>query len=175
MSHKNHDPKHENHGCPMAAAHRGEGRHRGEPQGAGGHRGDGTSRRTFLAGAGAVALGMAAGCGKKPAGGGAAGGADTAMGAQGMAAKGMAAKGMAPAERRVAARRAAARPAERAFQVPSSVAGRGQVFQAVWGTSLKGKNDLPPREPVEKMVDHLLLQLTGKSKPLDAWATLFSP
>jgi uncharacterized protein (DUF362 family) len=60
-----------------------------------------------------------------------------------------------------------------AFKVPSSVAGKGQVFQAQWASSLKGKNDLPPRKPMEKMVDHLMRELTGKSRPLDAWSTLF--
>lgn len=137
--------------------------------GAGDH---GANRRDFLRGAGALAVGAAmAGCAKKSTGSESSGTKEAMPAA--MDPK------VAERPRNSEARRPA-RPAEparatgAAYEVPSSVAGRGVVFGAEHG-GLKDKDDLPARAPLEKMLDHLLAELTGKTKPEEAWSLLFRP
>lgn len=57
---------------------------------------------------------------------------------------------------------------------PAGVAGRGRVFEALHAHATDSKGQ-PARAPVEAMLDHLLRELTGKSKVDDAWSTLFRP
>lgn len=58
---------------------------------------------------------------------------------------------------------------------PSSrAAGRGQIFAALHEHALD-KKDQPAPGPVGAMLDHLMRELTGKSRIDDAWATLFKP
>lgn len=55
-----------------------------------------------------------------------------------------------------------------------NLAGRGQVFMAHNAHALD-KRGRPAVRPVEVMLDHLMLELTGKRTPKDAWAVLFKP
>ncbi len=55
-----------------------------------------------------------------------------------------------------------------------TAAGRGRVFEALHEHALD-KKDQPAARPVAAMLDHLMRELTGKSKVEDAWASLFRP
>ena len=59
-------------------------------------------------------------------------------------------------------------------RAPPQAAGRGRVFEALHEHALDSKGQ-PASAPVAAMLDHLLRELTGKSKVDDAWATLFRP
>jgi uncharacterized protein (DUF362 family) len=71
-----------------------------------------------------------------------------------------------------------ARPGTRAqnLDLPEKgkIAGRGQVF-AVLHEHAAGKKGGPAAEPMGKVLDHLVRELTGRSKPADGWAALFKP
>jgi uncharacterized protein (DUF362 family) len=54
------------------------------------------------------------------------------------------------------------------------VTGRSRVFMATHGHAVES-GGRPAAEPVEAMLDHLMKELTGKSRPDDAWASLFRP
>jgi len=49
---------------------------------------------------------------------------------------------------------------------------RGHVWRAQNSKAWDNKKQ-PAQKPIEKMLDDLIKELTGKSKPADAWATLF--
>jgi len=57
---------------------------------------------------------------------------------------------------------------------PRAVAGRGHVFKATNEHALDHRGR-PARQPVERMLDHLMRELVGKSSVQDCWATLFHP
>jgi hypothetical protein len=131
----------------------------------------GLNRRDFLAGAGAASVAGLVGCGKegeKKAGEKKAGEKKPSHREAG---------GKPPGAERPTP--PTPRPAATAGQPSGPVpapppAHRGRVFQVVHASALS-KDKQPAAQPVEAMLDHLLRELTGKSKPLDAWASLFRP
>jgi uncharacterized protein (DUF362 family) len=67
---------------------------------------------------------------------------------------------------------AAARPKPRPRR--SVIAGRGHIF-SVTHPNATDRTGRPAIQPVEKMLDRLMLDLTGKRSVKDAWAALFKP
>lgn len=119
------------------------------------------TRRQFILTSAGAAAGVVMGCGKRK---------DANKPQEGEKARQPdPGKGAGPAGRKLDPR-----PTGTEGRPAPAVAGRGTVFKVTHKHALD-KDNMPAIQPVEAMLDHLMLELTGQRTPKDAWAALFKP